>query len=125
MDSINIAGKNYPLKFGYGAFRTLGLYWKQKGIQGVIKVFEATFKDMGEDPDFDALEKISDLVNAGISNAGGDHINSDDVLDELVFNDSGKLQLVVNAFMRSIPGVENGKKKVSQKKRSKPVKKKT
>jgi len=57
------------------------------------------------------LEKIGDLVNAGVINAGGESLNTDDILNDLVFQDSGKLQTVVDAFMKSIPGAENGKKR--------------
>jgi len=120
MTSITIEGEDYPIKFGYGAFRHLGVLWEQEGIQGVIKVFEKTFSNISADPKFDALEKIGDLVNAGVINAGGESLNTDDILNDLVFQDSGKLQTVVDAFMKSIPGAENGKKKVSQKKAPKP-----
>ena len=124
MTSITIEGKDYPIKFGYGAFRQLGSFWDIEGIQGVIKMFEKTFSNMGDDPKFDALEKIGDVVNAGVINAGGSYMNVDDILNELVFKDSGKLQIVLDAFMSSLPNQENGKKKVSQKKAPKPKAKK-
>jgi hypothetical protein len=116
MKTINIAGTSYPLKYGYGAFRLLGEYWNQKGIQGVIKVFNESFANMDKEQEFDALNKIGDLVNAGIENAGGETIERDEILQEVMFKDAEKLQTVMDEFVKSIPGAENGKKKVSQKK---------
>jgi len=116
MKTINIAGTSYPLKYGYGAFRLLGEYWNQKGIQGVIKVFNESFANMDKEQEFDALNKIGDLVNAGIENAGGETIERDEILQEVMFKDAEKLQIVMDEFVNSIPGAENGKKKVSQKK---------
>jgi hypothetical protein len=116
MKTINIAGTSYPLKYGYGAFRLLGEYWNQKGIQGVIKVFNESFANMDKEQEFDALNKIGDLVNAGIENAGGETIERDEILQEVMFKDAEKLQIVMDEFVKSIPGAENGKKKVSQKK---------
>jgi len=116
MKTINIAGTSYPLKYGYGAFRLLGEYWNQKGIQGVIKVFNENFTNMDKEQEFDALNKIGDLVNAGIENAGGETIERDEILQEVMFKDAEKLQIVMDEFVKSIPGAENGKKKVSQKK---------
>jgi len=116
MKTINIAGTSYPLKYGYGAFRLLGEYWNQKGIQGVIKVFNENFTNMDKEQEFDALNKIGDLVNAGIENAGGETIERDEILQEVMFKDAEKLQTVMDEFVKSIPGAENGKKKVSQKK---------
>jgi len=124
MKTITIEGVSHPIKFGYGAFRQLGMFWEIEGIQGVIKVFEKTFSNMGQDPKFEVLEKIGDVVNAGVINAGGAYLNQDDILNELVFKDSEKLQTVLNAFMESLPNAENGKKKVSQKKAPKPKPKK-
>jgi hypothetical protein len=124
MTSITIEGKDYPIKFGYGAFKRLGLLWEQEGTQGVVGVIKDSLGDMGTDPKFEALEKLADLVNAGIDNAGGGVIDKDDILNELVFKDIDKLHTVVNAFLESMPNQDNGKKKVSQKKAPKPKAKK-
>jgi hypothetical protein len=124
MTSITIEGKDYPIKFGYGAFKRLGLLWEQEGTQGVVGVIKDSLGDMGTDPKFEALEKLADLVNAGIDNAGGGVIDKDDILNELVFKDIDKLHTVVNAFLESMPNQDKGKKKVSQKKASKPKAKK-
>ena len=124
MDKVTIDGISYPIKFGYGAFKRLGLLWDQEGTQGVVGVIKDSLGSMGADPKFEALEKLADLVNAGIDNAGGDHIDKDDILNELVFRDANKLHTVVNAFLQSMPNQENGKKKVSQKKAPKPKPKK-
>jgi hypothetical protein len=124
MTSITIEGVSYPIKFGYGAFKRLGLLWEQEGTQGVVSVIKDSLGDMGTDPKFEALEKLADLVNAGIDNAGGGVIDKDDILNELVFKDIDKLHTVVNAFLESMPNQDNGKKKVSQKKAPKPKAKK-
>jgi hypothetical protein len=124
MTSITIEGVSYPIKFGYGAFKRLGLLWEQEGTQGVVGVIKDSLGDMGTDPKFEALEKLADLVNAGIDNAGGGVIDKDDILNELVFKDIDKLHTVVNAFLESMPNQDNGKKKVSQKKAPKPKAKK-
>ena len=124
MTSITIEGKDYPIKFGYGAFKRLGLLWEQEGTQGVVGVIKDSLGDMGTDPKFEALEKLADLVNAGIDNAGGGVIDKDDILNELVFKDVEKLHTVVNAFLESMPNQDKGKKKVSQKKAPKPKAKK-
>ena len=104
-DKITIAGTAYPLKFGFGAFRILGEKWNCKGVQGVINEFQNLFpqeKEQEVDITFEASDKLADVAFAGISNACAEELpDVDDCINALLFE--GQLQVVMNAFTKSLP----------------------
>jgi hypothetical protein len=128
MQSIELGGKIYPMKFGLGSFKILALMWNCKGLQSVSKKIEGIFPQGSEDEElgFDQMDDIGDLIMAGIQNASPGNefgLVRDEVVEEVIF-DAEKLQMVINAFIQSVPQKGNpqpqemilGKKKIQKKK---------
>jgi hypothetical protein len=107
--TIEIQGKKYPLKYGYGAFRLLGETWECPSVQKVAKKFQEIFPAAGiEDVSFEQANALGELALAGIQNAlprarWQDLPELDDVVNELLFQDSTKINLVMTAFTESFP----------------------
>lgn len=104
VQTIELQGKKYPIKFGYGAFRNLGFVWDCKGVQGVAKKFQDIFPEGGsDDVSFEQADKLGDLAIAGLEAAGNhDHPERDDVVQELLFNPE-KLEKLMQLFTDSFP----------------------
>jgi len=99
--TIEIQGKTYPMKFGYGAFRLLGDMWDCKGIQGVATKFQEEFKSAGEEVSFEQADMLGDMVLAGIECGGTIELpDRDDVVHDLLFN-AEKIEEVMTAFSES------------------------
>lgn len=104
---ITINGKQYPIKFGYGATRLLGKYWGLPGFMDVVNTVSGIVpKTEDGDPQllFENLDKMADVVFAGISNASKQEvdIDTDDIIDAL-FEDMEQLALVFQLFAESMP----------------------
>ena len=101
--TIEIEGKKYPIKFGYGAFRFLGRMWNCKGITQVIEKL-GDLDGMDKDFTFEQADMLADLVLAGVSNASdqGDDLFRDDVMDAILF-DPEIMMDVMAELMRSFP----------------------
>ena len=64
-NKITIEGKEYPVKFGYGASHRLGLFW---GVKGILPLFQKALGVMGigddvKNTDVDALDEIQVAEN--------------------------------------------------------------
>ncbi len=91
---IEINGKHYPIKFGYGAFRILTAIW---GCT-IAQLFDKLGQMDGRE-----IETFVDLLYAALSAANPDvDFNSDDVGDWLLKN-TDKLQELTDALMASLP----------------------
>ena len=89
------------MKFGYGAFRLLGIFWNCKGIQGVANKFQKEFKSAGKEVSFNQADMLGDMVLSGIECAGIIELpQRDDVVNDLLFN-SEKIEVVMTAFSES------------------------
>lgn len=101
--AIEIKGKKYPVKFGYGAFRYLGALWNCKGMTEVINKLSA-LDGMGEAFSFEQGDVLSDLVLAGIRDSVGEDedIWRDQVMDAILENPEIMI-LVMAELMRSFP----------------------
>lgn len=110
-DKITIAGKTYPLKFGFGAFRILGDNWNCKGVQGVINEFQNLFpQEEGKDVDitFESADKIADIAFSGMINAAAEELpDTDECIHALLFE--GQINVVMTAFTKSLPQEGNPK----------------
>lgn len=101
--AIKIQGTEYPLKFGFGAFRLLGRLWNLNGMQSVMSKIQAPFEKGKEEGTFEQFEIIGALVWAGISNAGVEDIpEENDIIDDVMLSPD-KIELVMAAFTESIP----------------------
>lgn len=105
--SIEIQGKKYPLKYGYGAFRLLGEAWECPSVQKVAKKFQEIFPESGiDDVSFEQANALGELTMVGIENAGikyADLPAIDDVVNELLFMDTTKINVIMTAFTESFP----------------------
>lgn len=100
------------MKYGYGAFRILGETWECPSVQKVAKKFQEIFPEGGiDDVAFEQANALGQLALAGIENAGtnwGDLPELDDVVNELLFVDSTKINVIMTAFTESFPKPETG-----------------
>lgn len=107
--TINIDGKKYPVKYGYGAIRLLGDMWGLKGYAEVVEKVGGLVPE-GDDTavmlKFENLELLADVILAGISNAENwdrhNEIERDTVINAF-FDDMDMLKDVFELFMASMP----------------------
>jgi hypothetical protein len=71
-DILKINNVTYPIKFGYGAFRSLGKKWNCTGTTAVFKKLAALDSVDDNGLSFDQEKIILDLVLAGID-CGSDY----------------------------------------------------
>lgn len=119
--AITLLNKRRQLKFGYGALKILGNKWGCNSIQKVGQEIQKSFANI-EELDFETNDKIVDIVLAALENARVDvsEIDSDDLLNELFFQDQEKMQTIMTSFVDSMPqGKEEPKKKPVKKVASK------
>lgn len=127
---IQVNGKPYPVKYGYGAIRMLGESWNLSGLTEVylhvLKILAVTDKDpekvdldtVNEEDlgksilQFENLEIIKEVAFVGVQYAskGEDlEVDSDDVMDSLLA-DMSLLSEVFQAFIKSMPQGKEDKK---------------
>lgn len=100
---VKVNGKKYQLKFGFGAIRIICEkhgYTKISGFDELLKKY-----NLGEmeDPTFEQLGFIGDIVVAGIKNVDKKaELTSDDVLDSLMATPE-KFTEIFNLFAKSLP----------------------
>ena len=117
---INIEGKTYPIKFGYGAFRIMGKKWGCKGINETMQHL-SVLDNMGEDLTFEQEDVISDMILAGIefANPEAEIPHQNQIMDALL-KDMTVLTSVTNDLVNSLPqqsgNVKPAKKAGKQKK---------
>ena len=105
--SIEIQGTEYPIEFGFGAFRILGALWKLK-FNGVIQKISEDFSSAGDDPSFEQFETIGQMVWAAMQNAGiDDPPKVDKIMDDIMFAPE-KLETVMSAFAEKMPQEKPG-----------------
>ena len=102
---IKINATSYSVKFGYGSYRRICEFYgltKVSGFNDLVKRFKL---EKMQDPQFDQMGFIGNLVVAGIQNANPEEelvITSDDVVDVL-WQDAKLLTQVMEEFSKSIP----------------------
>jgi hypothetical protein len=110
---IEIDGKKYPLKYGYGAIALMGKYWNLDGYEAVINKLANIFPEGQEiQMKFDVLEVIGDLIQAGIANADGDNVKHEDIVDAVMADPS----ILVNVFENFRSKLPQGKPVETKKK---------
>ena len=87
--AIEIQGKQYPVKFGYGVLKELGLHWGCKGINTTFKEVQGVF-DETEGIPFEKEEKFVDLFRFGAAKADPDTdidtVDPEVIIEAVVFN---------------------------------------
>lgn len=117
---VIILNTKRQLKFGFGALRKLSIRWKCKGLQEVIQIISDKFNNL-QDLEFEATDKLADIVLAALENARVDvsDIDRDDLIEDIVINHPEKLEGIMEAFAQSLPQQpetpEPAKKKVTKK----------
>jgi hypothetical protein len=103
---ITITGTQYPIKFGYGAFRVLGQKWKCKGVIQTFQKVQELFQGM-ENLTFEQEGYIGDLVLAGLQNAAPEATLpiKEDVLSVFIF-DPIQQQVIMEAITNAMPSAE-------------------
>lgn len=104
---VVIKGQEVPVVFSYAALKKLGEKWKINEVSGVFARFSSF--SSGEEPGFNELDILGDVVQAGASNAGYE-IKSEDAVDVLL-KDPSKIQEILKVFIESLP---IDKKKIEQ-----------
>jgi hypothetical protein len=114
---IEINGKKYTIAFNYGSHRTLSKIWNIKTFGELIKRL-SKFSDMGEDPTFEQIDDLRDVIFSGIQ---GDFDEDQDLIIGEVIYDSTKMAEIMEVFAASFPQEKksNPAKPASPKKRKK------
>ena len=100
---LKINGKNYKVKFGYGAYRRVCEHYKLTKVSGFNSLIKKFKLDKMEDPSFEQMDFIGNLVIAGITTADENAVvSSDDVIDVL-WQDGKLLAEVMETFSKSMP----------------------
>ena len=122
--TVELLGTKRQLKFGFGALRKLAIKWKCKGLQQVIKIISESFNDV-KDLNFDATDRLVDIVFAALENARVDtaKMDRDDMIEDIIFTNPEKLQGIIEAFAASFPQQETGPEPAKKKVKKKPTKK--
>jgi len=111
---LDINGKAYPVLFGYGAFKLLGVRWKVSGVSQLMQTVATTFSTVDNtDFSFEQMDKLAELVFSGIQNAklGKDlPFTLDDVAMAMLL-DASKITDIIKAFVDSMPKADKGCKK--------------
>lgn len=130
---IKIGDVAYPVKFGFGALRTMGGFWGLNGMDEVIQKVSSLVPQDGTEAammQFSVLEGLADVVLAGIYNASAEtpEIATGDIVDAFMA-DADILKNVFELFMASMPKQKydvdpstrktSGKQKAPQKARAK------
>lgn len=94
----------YPLKFGYGSIKRLGLIW---GVEfgEVFQKFNEAFTGMQEELKFEYVDIIGEMILAGILNADSTaDVKSDDIVNDIVFGERvDEITMVSKLFFDSMP----------------------
>lgn len=108
---LKVNNKNYSIKFGYGAIKLLCKKWGVKTMSGLDPhLKKLNFKE-GEEPGFEQLDLLGDLVAAGIVNANKKAvIDRDDVVTALM-QDLNKMAPIIELFAESMPQEVNPEKR--------------
>ena len=117
---IKIEGTTYPLKFGYGAIKRLGLMWNVE-FDEVFDRFNVAFAGMEKELKFEYFDIIGEMILAGILNANDTaDVKSDDIVNDIVFGERvDEITNVAQLFYNSIPKDQ----KQTQPTKKKPAKK--
>ena len=124
--AIEIDGKKYPVKFGYGVLKQLGKHWGCKGINSTFKEVQSVFNETEGIP-FDKEEKFIDLFRFGNAKADPktdiEKVDPDVIIEAVVFN-PGNMEIFMERFQEMMqrssgnpkPRPEARKKAASKKK---------
>ncbi len=118
-NTIEIEGMAYPIKFGYGAIRTLGIYLDTPGYDTtILKVNEILQKLTAAEKEgtgipFEVTDALGYLLLSGLENAGAEiEVEATDLSDFVLMNPE-KLPAVFELFMESMPKPPHAEKKKS------------
>ena len=121
---INVNGKDYTLKFGYGAFRVLGQIWKVNTLEATGEKIAEAFKGLeGKNASFGfpQMNVLSEMIYSAIiafDPAAKNEITPDDVATE-VLKKPNELSAIIELYMASISSMlaPQGKPQPQRKKR--------
>lgn len=120
LDKLIINDVPYPLKFGYGAFRSLGKKWECKGTAAVFQKLSVLDGIDDAGMSFDQEQMVLDLAIAGIDCAGNyktDLPGLDLIAMDVLLN-ADNLSMIFSCLMSAMPKAAeptNKKKAASQK----------
>lgn len=82
---LKIKDKSFRLEFGLKLFRILGRKWNLPGINEVVAKM-AVLDSMSENPSFEAMDVLEDIIVAAIENGSGgkEDLSGVDVLGEFL-----------------------------------------
>lgn len=114
--TIEINGSQYPIKFGYGAIRALGVYLNTPGYDTtIVKVNEllqqlVAAEKEGVNISFEVTDALGYLLLAGMDNADPDNEFEHTDLCDIILLNPELLQPVFEVFMASMPKPKEQKK---------------
>jgi hypothetical protein len=101
--NIVVAGKRYPMKFGYGCLRKVCEYYGYNKVSGFDKLIKKLKLDKVDDPNFEQLDFIGNLILAAIENLKPKAPPEvDDIIDVLLCNPN-LIGQVFEEFQKSLP----------------------
>ncbi|AUC13830.1 hypothetical protein BTO06_01095 [Tenacibaculum sp. SZ-18] len=103
MIKVKVLGKSYGLKFGYGALRNVCQHYGYNKVSGYDKLVKELKLDKMDDPSFEQLDFIGNLIISGIKSHTPDvQVNSDDVITSVLKSDID-ISIVMREFSSSLP----------------------
>lgn len=104
--SITVGGKRYQMKFGYGCLREICRKYGFQKTSGFDKLIKKLKLDKIEDPTFEQLDFIGNLVVAAIENENSEAVVcADDVMDVLLC-DPKMITTIFDQFQNSLPQID-------------------
>lgn len=115
-NTIEINGTSYPIKYGYGAIRALGVYLNTPGYDTTIEKVNQLLQQLanaekdGVSILFEVTDALGYLLLAGLDNADPDNDFEHTDLCDVVLLNPEILKTVFETFMASMPKPKEQKK---------------
>lgn len=101
--TVEVNGQKHSVKFGYGALRNICKIYGYEKVSGYDKIVKKLKLDKMEDPSFDQLDFIGNLILSGILNANKlAEVTTEDVLDAVMQKEIDTAE-VMKEFAESLP----------------------
>ena len=128
---IHINGKDYQLKFGYGAFRVLGQIWKVATLEATGEKIANAFKGLDSKKQgafgYEQMDVLSEMIYSAIiayDPTAKTEIDTNDVATQVLRNPN-ELTQIIELYMASISSMlaPQGKPQPQARKKRQTVKK--
>lgn len=96
---FKLKNKKHTVVFNYGVFKKVGIKWGIRGLKPLMEAISTMFQDF-EDLDFEAMDKLCDLVMCGLQ---ADANFTEDDLANAFLTEPVLLEQVATELMAAFP----------------------